>query len=344
MATPTLTYDALVRQLNNKQYAPVYLLHGEEGYYIDALVKEFEKILPEDEKDFNQYTLYAPQVDMGAVIDVCMRVPMMSEHQVVILKEAQAIRADQLNKLHRYAARPLSTTILVICCRGQVAKGKELIAAVRANGVVFESKKVSEYNIPPLIAQYIKTKGMTAEQKSLDMLRDFIGTDLSRLFNEIDKLAGILGQRAAITPEAIERYIGVSKEFNSFELVDALAAHDEKKVYRIAEYFRSNPKANPLVMTSATIFGFFSDVLVAYYAPDRSDQGLMNALKLKSSFQLRRYRAAMSHYNAFQVIEIMSALRDFDAKSKGVGSRLNEHALFRQLMHHILTAPGNLGV
>jgi DNA polymerase-3 subunit delta len=271
-----------------------------------------------------------------------MRVPMMAERQVVILKEAQAIRADQLNKLHRYAAHPLSTTILVICCRGAAAKGKELIAAVKANGIIFESKKVTDYTVGPLIASYIKTKGMTAEQKSLEMLRDFIGTDLSRLFNEIDKLAQILGARAAITPEAIERYIGVSKEFNSFELVDAIAMHDAAKVYRITEYFRSNPKANPLVLTTAAIFAFFSDLLIAFYTPDKTDQGLMSALKLKSNFQLRRYRTAMTHYNAFQVIEIMGALRDFDAKSKGVGSRLNEHLLFRQLMHHILTAPGKI--
>jgi DNA polymerase-3 subunit delta len=279
---------------------------------------------------------------MGEVMNICMRVPMMADHQVVILKEAQAIRADQLNKLHHYASRPLSTTILVICCRGAVAKGKELIAAVKANGVVFESKRLTDYTVGPQIAAYIKSKGMTAEQKSLDMLRDFIGTDLSRLFNEIDKLAQILGARAAITPEAIERYIGVSKEYNSFELVDALATHNTAKVYRITEYFRSNPKANPLVLTTAAIFAFFSDLLIAFYTPDKSDQGLMASLKLKSQFQLRRYRAGMNSYNAFQVIEIMGALRDFDAKSKGVGSRLNEHLLFRQLMHHILTAPGKI--
>lgn len=341
-ATPSVSFESLRKDLKARKFAPVYLLHGEEGYFIDQLVADFENILPDQEKDFNQYVLFAPETDMAAVADLCRRIPMMAERQVVILKEAQAIRSDQLNKLHRYAADPVSTTILVICCRGAQAKGKELIAAIRKNGVIFESRKVTEYNAPAHIASYIKSKGLSAQQKSLEMLRDFIGTDLSRLFNEIDKLATLLPAGAEVTPEVIERNIGVSREFNSFELVDALAAKDAAKVFRIAAYFRSNPKAVPLVMATASVFNFFADLLAAHYAPDHSEAGIQQALGIKNMFAARRLRTAMANYSAVKTVEIIGAIRTFDAQSKGVGSRQNEHRLFYDLLYHILTAPGRI--
>lgn len=342
-AVPAPTYESIVKSLSERRYAPVYLLHGEEGYYIDALAKRFEDILPDDEKTFNQYILHAPETEPSQLMDLCRRMPMMSERQVVILKEAQAIRADKLNKLHSYVADPAPSTILVICCRGAVAKGKDLLAALKKSGaVIFESKKVTDYNAPALIGNYIKSKDLSAGQKALEMLRDFIGTDLSRLFNEIDKLASLLPPRAEITPDVIERHIGVSREFNSFELVDAIAARDGAKAFRILAYFRSNPKAVPLVMATASVFNFFADLLQAYYSPDRSDTGIMNELKLRNQFALRRIKLGMSRYTAVQVVEILSAIRNFDVQSKGVGSRQNEHQLFFDLIYHILSAPGRL--
>ncbi len=342
-AVPAPTYESIAKSLSERRYAPVYLLHGEEGYYIDALAKRFEDILPDDEKTFNQYILHAPETEPSQIMDLCRRMPMMSERQVVILKEAQAIRADKLNKLHSYVADPAPSTILVICCRGAVAKGKDLLAALKKSGaVIFESKKVTDYNAPALIGNYIKSKDLSAGQKALEMLRDFIGTDLSRLFNEIDKLASLLPPRAEITPDVIERHIGVSREFNSFELVDAIAARDGAKAFRILAYFRSNPKAVPLVMATASVFNFFADLLQAYYSPDRSDTGIMNELKLRNQFALRRIKLGMSRYTAVQVVEILSAIRNFDVQSKGVGSRQNEHQLFFDLIYHILSAPGRL--
>lgn len=342
-AIPAPTYESILKSLKQKQFASVYLLHGEEGYYIDALTKEFEAILPEEEKDFNQYVVYAPETEPAQIIDLCHRMPMMADRQVVIVKEAQAIRADKLNKLHTYVAAPVASTILVICCRGAVAKGKDLMAALKKSGaVVFESKKVPDYNIPAVLGTYIRSKGLSAEQKALEMMRDFIGTDLSRLFNEVDKLATLLPPRAEITPEVIERNIGVSREYNSFELVDAIAARDGGKVFRITQYFRSNPKAVPLVMASASIFNYFSDLLQAYYAPDRSDGGIMAELGLRNRFALGRIKTGMSRYTAMQTVEILSAVRAFDVQSKGVGSRQNEHQLFHDLMYHILSAPGRL--
>ncbi len=343
MATEAVTFDSLKSQLAKRQYAPVYLLHGEEGYYIDALVKIFEQILPIEERDFNMYTMYAPEVSVDTVMDTCRRYPMMSEYQVVILKEAQAINAAQLNRLHLYASQPSPTTILVICCRGAVAKAKDLIAEIKKNnGVVFLSEKIKERNAINNIGSYIKLKGLNAEPKALEMLRDYIGTDLSRLYNEIDKLALILGANAMITPESIERNIGVSKDYNNFELIDALAQKDSLRAYKIIEYFRQNSKNNPAVVTVMALFGYFSDLLTLYFTKDKSEANLKSMVGAKWDIQFAKFKHGMRNYNAYQVIEIVAAIRDFDAKSKGIGSRQNEYLLLKDLVFHILSAPGDI--
>ena len=202
--------------------------------------------------------------------------------------------------------------------------------------------KIQEYNIPVYTTKYISAKGLNADAKAVEMLRDFIGTDLSKLYNEIDKLATLLPPNATVTPEVVERNIGVSREYNTFELVDAFAAKDARKVFRCLAYFRSNPKAVPLVLAASSVFGLFADLLVAYYAPGRTDAAITEALNLRNSFQLKRIRGAMANYNAMQVVEIISAIRRFDAMSKGIGSRQNEHQLFHELAFRILTAPGKL--
>lgn len=343
MALPSTTFESIVNSIKNKDLAPVYLLHGEEGYFTDVLAGMFEDILTEDEKTFNQYIVYAPQTEPAQIIDLCRRIPMMAERQVVIVKEAQAIRADKLAKLAPYLAAPTPTTLLVICCRAAQAKGKELMDAIaKGRGVVFESKKIADYNIPTYLNQYIRTKGLSADQKALEMLRDFIGSDLSKLYNEIDKLAGLLPPKAAITPEVIELNIGISKEYNSFELVDAIAVRDAVKAFRCLAYFQNNPKAVPSVMITAALFNFFADLLIAYYTPKRADAEITEALKLRNSFALKRIRQGMASYNPFQIIEIISAIRTFDTRSKGVGSRQNEHRLLHELVYHILSAPGRI--
>lgn len=341
-AAPATSFEDIRKSLKKGDIAPVYILHGEEGYFIDALAKDFENLLPEADKEFNQYVVYAPETEPETIINLCRGVPMMADRQVVIVKEAQSARADKLAKLKNYLAAPVSTTVLVICSRGAVLKGKELFDAAKKGGaVIFDSKKIADWNIAAYISEYIRKKGLNADQKAVEMLHDFVGTDLSRLFNEVDKLASLLPPNASITPEAIERNIGISREYNSFELVDAIAARDPRRVFRILAYFKSNPKAVPLVMATASIFNFFTDLLVAYYTPDRSDAGLMAALGCKP-FALKRIKLGMSRYNALQIVEIIGAIRDFDVKSKGVGSRQNEHELFHQLAYHILSAPGRV--
>ncbi|MDE5827670.1 MAG: DNA polymerase III subunit delta [Duncaniella sp.] len=344
MASSTPTFQELKRRLAARtQLAPVYLLHGEEGYYIDELVKDFEALVPEEERDFNLYVLYAPETGMDDVMEVCHRYPMMAERQVVIVKEAQAIRADQLNKLHSYIERPNPTTVLVIAVRGAQAKGKELLAAVKKNGVTFESKRLSEKNLVPAISELIKEKGLNVDPKALSMLRDYIGADLARLYNEIGKLALILGQGAMVTPEAIERNIGISKDFNNFELVDAIVSRNAGKAFAIVEYFRNNPKNNPTVMTVSSLFNQFANLLVYHYTRDKTPAGYMDALGLRATWALRSYETAARNYNVRQTIEIISAIREFDTRSKGIGSRQNEYDLLKDLIFHILTARGIIG-
>jgi DNA polymerase-3 subunit delta len=343
-SAPSLSFPALRRQIKSRKLSPVYLLHGEEGYFIDELIKEFEEIVPEDERDFNLYTLYAPESGVETVMDICRRYPMMSEYQVVIVKEAQAIRADTLNKLHNYVSQPTPSTILVISCRGAKAKGKELLAAVKKNGVIFESQKLSDKEILPAISELISDKRLNIEPKALSMLRDYIGTDLSRLYNEIDKLAMILGAGAMVTPEAIERNIGISKDYNNFELINAVNSRNAAKCFTIVEYFRNNPKNNPTVMTVSSLFKQFANLLIYHYTKDKTPSGYMDALGIKSQWVLRNnYEIAARNYNVRQTIEIITAIRDFDAKSKGVGSRQNEYDLLKDLMFHILTARGFIG-
>jgi DNA polymerase-3 subunit delta len=343
MAAQAVTFENLRTALRAKNIAPVYLLHGEEGYFIDQLLNDFENILAEDEKAFNQYVLYAPQVEAAEVIDICRRYPMMSDRQVVILKECQSVRADVLDKLAKYVAEPLASTLLVICSRGAACKGKELMSAIKkSNAVIFESKKIPEYQLGGHISNYINARGLNVQPKALEMLKEFIGTNLDRMYNELDKLIGILGKGATVTPEAVEQHIGVSKEYNAFELVDALASRDSAKAMRIVRYFRANPKAVPTVMITASIFGFFSDLMITYFEKDKSEHGLMQALKLKSTFQLKRFNVARQKYNAFQVIEIIRAIRRYDAQTKGIGSRRDEFDLLQELIFRILTAPGTL--
>lgn len=346
MAAEAVTFDALKRALSVGNYRAVNILHGEEGYYIDELVKLFEQIIPKDDRDIALTNIYAPGVEKPqAIIDVCRSLPMMTDIQVVIVRELQNQSASFIDKLAPYVKEPTPSTILVLVSRGDKIKGKELLKACsKDKAAVYESAKVWDSQLPKLIADYVKSKGMTIDPKASDMLADFIGANLSQLFNEIDKLVQILGNRAMITPEAVERNIGISKDFNNFELVDAIAARDYAKMTRIVRYFAANSRTHPFVVTLATIFSYFSDLLQAYYSPDRSERGIQQALGLRNSFAAKRIMLGMRNYNAYQVIEIISEIRKCDSMCKGSGSRQDPFDLLSDLMYHIISAPGKLPV
>lgn len=342
----TVTFQSICRDLREGRPSPVYLIHGEEGFYIDALVKEFEALVAEEDRDFDLTVLYAPEVDSARTVeDACRRYPMLGERHVVILKEVQSVSADFLKPLAAYVANPSSTTVLCVCFRGAKAKGAEFLKGLRAGGgVAFEAVKVKEAQVPAVVQNFIGDRGLTVDPKALQMLCDFVGTDLSRLYNEVAKLTVTLGQGAMVTPEAVERNIGVSKEYNSFELTRALAEKNLPKVMAIYFNYKGNPKAHPVQPLVVLLFNLFSNVLAAQYAADKSERGLMQELGFSSPWQLKDVRAAMANFNAWQVIEIIDKLREFECAAKGNGSRQDPYDLFFDLLMRILNPLGQKGV
>lgn len=343
MAT-NATFENLVTALRNKQTAPVYLLHGEEGYFIDRILDEAERLLTDDEKEFNQYTFYGAQTSADEVIDACRRFPMMADRQVVIYKEAQSARPEQLNKFARYIEQPSSQTVLFIVFRGADAKGPTMMAAMRKSkeAVMFQSKPVREYAMGPYITNFFNTAGLNVQPKALEMLKEFIGSDLSRMYNESQKLIDILGKGATVTPEAVEQHIGVSKDYNLYELTDAFANRDAAKVMRIAAYARANPKAMPVQVATTVVFGYFQNLLIMYSPIEKTERAMLDAMGFRDAYRLKPYNAGRRNYNASQVIEIIGAIRRFDAQSKGIGSRRPANDLLDELFFRILTAPGKL--
>ncbi|OKY85373.1 MAG: DNA polymerase III subunit delta [Bacteroidales bacterium 52_46] len=335
-----VTYTALRNTLARKQYSNVYFIHGEEGYYIDELAGLFETILPESERDFNQYTLYAPQTDAATVAEACQRYPMMAERQVVIVKEAQAVPVAWFNKLLPYLESPVATTLLVIIARGASVKSATLTKSLaKGRAVVFESKRLAPAAVTNTIREFIKERGLTIDDKALAMLQDYVGSDLSRIYNEIGKMTVALPANAMITPESVERNIGVSKDYNNFELIAAIARRDVPRIYKIINYFRRDPKNHQPIVTTPLLFNFFANLLTALYAPDKSDRGLMAELGFKWPGQLTDIKPGLANYRPWQIIKNISAIRQFDAQSKGIGSRADQFDLFEILIFQLLNNP-----
>ena len=338
MAKQEITCDDILRELKAGQYRPIYYLLGEEPYYID-LISDYitDNVLNETEKEFNLTVVYGADVDVATIINAAKRYPMMSEHQVVVVKEAQNIR--NIEELSYYLQKPLLSTILVICHKhGVLDKRKKLAAEIEKSGILFESRKVKESQLPAFITSYMKRKGIDLEPKATSMLADFVGTDLSRLTGELEKLIITLPKgQTRVTPEQIERNIGISKDYNNFELRSAIVEKDVLKANRIIKYFEENPKTNPIQMTLSLLFGFFSNLMLAYYTPEKSEQGIAAFLGLKSPWQSREYLNAMRMYNGIKTMQIIGEIRYTDAKSKGVGNpSLNDSDLLRELVFKIL--------
>ena len=332
------TYEEIARDLKNRIYKPVYYLMGEESYYIDRISEYIaQTVLNENEKEFNQTILYGADTDIATIINAAKRYPMMSKYQVVIVKEAQGVK--NIDELSYYLQKPLESTILVLCHKhGVLDRRKKLAAEIEKVGVLFESKKIKDTQLAGFITSYLKRKSIEIEPKASEMMAEFVGTDLSRMAGELEKLIITLpkGQKR-ITPEQIEQNIGISKDYNNYELRNALIIKDVFKANQIIKYFEENPKTNPLQMTLSVLFNFFSNLMLAYYAPEKSEQGIAAQLGLKSPWQSKDYLAAMRRYSGVKVMQIIGEIRYCDAKSKGVGnSSLGDGELLRELVYKIL--------
>ena len=332
------TYEEIARDLKNRIYKPVYYLMGEESYYIDRISEYIaQTVLNENEKEFNQTILYGADTDIATIINAAKRYPMMSKYQVVIVKEAQGVK--NIDELSYYLQKPLESTIVVLCHKhGVLDRRKKLAAEIEKVGVLFESKKIKDAQLTGFITSYLKRKSIEIEPKASEMMAEFVGTDLSRMAGELEKLIITLpkGQKR-ITPEQIEQNIGISKDYNNYELRNALIIKDVFKANQIIKYFEENPKTNPLQMTLSVLFNFFSNLMLAYYAPEKSEQGIAAQLGLKSPWQSKDYLAAMRKYSGVKVMQIIGEIRYCDAKSKGVGtSSLGDGELLRELVYKIL--------
>ncbi len=338
MAKQELTFEDIMSSLQAKQYAPVYFLMGDEGYYIDLISNYIiDYVLTNDEKEFNLTVAYGADLDISMVINTAKRYPMMSEYQVVVIKEAQNIK--NMEELAFYLQKPMKSTILVLCYKnGSVDRRKKWVSEIAKVGVLFESRKLKDYQMPSFINSYMKQKGLEMDPKATQMMADFVGADLSRMTGELEKL--IITQpkgQKRVTPEQIERNIGISKDYNNFELRNALIEKDVLKANRIIKYFADNPKTNPTQMTLALLFSFFSNLFMAYYAPEKSEAGVAAFLGLKSPWAAKDYINAMRKFSGVKVMQIIHEIRYTDAKSKGVGNNsVTDADLLRELIYMIL--------
>lgn len=332
-----VTFEQIVTEIKARKYRPVYLFMGDEPYYIDELTNMLtETVLPEEERDFNQSILYGMETNVTAVITMARSYPMMSDHQLIVIKEAQNL--SKIEELEVYVKNPLKSTILVLNYKGgSLDKRKKLYAEIDKNGAIFESKKIPEYKIPAFITSYVLSKGLSIDQKSAQMLSDYLGNDLSKLTNEIAKLLiAIPPGQMRITADLIEENIGISKDFNNFELLNAIINKNIFKVNQIADYFEKNPKNNPMIMTMSVLFNFFSNLMICYWAKNKTEQGLATELGLRNPYQAKDYVIALKNYNAFKCMEIIGLLRIYDAKSKGVDNNsAPDGELLKELLYKI---------
>lgn len=310
----------IVNEIKAGNIKPIYFFMGEEPYYIDRLTEYIEgNILSEEEKGFNQTVLYGKDVSMEDVISNAKRYPMMAERQVVIVKEAQEL-SRTIEKLESYADNPQPTTVLVFAYKYKTLdKRKKVTKLLEKKGVVYESKKMYDNQVGEWIKRVLSGKNYNIEPKAAAMLVEFLGNDLSKISNELDKLTIILPAGSTITPKIIEDNIGISKDYNVFEFRKAIGERDQLKAYKIADYFAQNPKDNPLVMTTGLVFGFFSQLLLYHGLKDKSPGNVAKTLKVNPYF-VKDYDIALRNYPMKKVSGIVGTLRDIDVKSKGVGA------------------------
>jgi DNA polymerase-3 subunit delta len=332
-----VTYEEIISDLKNRIFKPVYFLAGEEPYFIDLISDYIEdKVLTETDKAFNQIIIYGDDTNIAAIIDTARRFPMMSSHQVVIVKEAQSLK--KIEDLAFYLEKPLLSTILVFCYKYKsIDKRTKLFKILESNAVYFESPRLRDYQIPAWIERYLMTRGIKTDPSASAMLTEYLGTDLHKIANELEKLIITLPSgKPVITNALIEKNIGISKDYNNFELQKAIGEKNILKSNMIIRYFADNPKDNPITLTIASLFGFFSKLLTYHYLADKSKNNVAATLKVNPFF-VKDYESAALKYNAKKTVQIISLLRTFDMRSKGFGDPGTDSGdLLKELVYRIL--------
>ena len=309
-----------MRALKAGNFSPIYILMGDEPYFLDKITDYIaDNVLQPEERDFNQSVVFGSDVTAAQVVDLAREFPMMATHRVVIVKEAQSLKNADL--LVKYLATPVPSTILVLCYKGGKVDRSVLVKA-KTSGIVFESKKKRDYELPDFIMGYLKLRGVTIDNKSASMIAEHIGADLSRLTSELEKvMISLPANDRRITPDVVEQQIGVSKDFNVFELKNAIVTKNIFKANQIIKYFDNNPKAGSLYSFVPLLFNYFQNLMIAHYAPEKTNENaLANYLELKSSWAAKEYITGMRNYSATKVLNIIHMIKVTDAKSKGIGN------------------------
>lgn len=335
-----MTSDQIIENLKNKVYHPIYFLQGEEPYYIDEITDFIAKnVLDENEKEFNQTVLYGKETNVNSILECAKRFPMMANYQVVIVKEAQQIKDKDLESeiFLKYVENPMKSTILVMCYKYKKLDGRKSLGKLIAKkGVLFESKKLYDNQIPEWIANFLKKKNYRIGVKATMLLTEYLGNDLSKIVNELEKLMLNIKSGNEISTSHIEQYIGISKDFNVFELQNALGTKNILKANQIIRYFAKNPKDHPMPVTLFNLYSFFSKVLMYHYILDKSNKNAAAVLKVHPFF-LKDYQFASKNFSPKKTEQIISVLRDYDKKSKGVNNiSADEGELLKELVYKIL--------
>ena len=333
--------EVVLKDLQDRKFQPVYFLQGDEPFYIDKIAGFIEQhALPEAEKAFNQVICYGKDVTVGNVLNQARRFPMMAERTVVIVREAQEMadltREDAQNLLEKYIAQPLPTTVLVFCHKHKTLDGRKPLAKTLAKfATLVESKKLYDNKLPDWIINYGKENRLVIQPDAAQLLADFIGNDLSRLASEIDKLLLNLKDKKIISAETVQQFVGISKEYNPFELQKALLQQDVLKANRILNYFAANPRQHPIIPLIALLFSFFTKVLLVHKADDKSEPSLAKLLAVNPFF-VKDYLTAARKYNFNKTVRIIHALKLADLQSKGIDSNLSEGDILKELVFNIL--------
>ena len=335
-----VSFDSIMSDLRDRKFSPVYYLMGDEPYYID-LISDYiaEHVLQPEERDFNQTILFGSDVNASQIADAARRYPMMAEYQVVIVKEAQNIKNTEA--LEKYFKQPMPSTILVMCHKNGSIDGRkrEYVKSIQGSGVLFESKKLKDKELPAFIEKYLKSRNVSIDYKSTQIIADSIGADLSRLASELDKVVLSLPEEdRRVTPQVVEDQIGVSKEFNSFELRDAIVNRNVYKANQIIKYFDDNPKAGSIYSFLPMLFNYFQNLMIAYYAPNnKSQEGVAEWLELRNAWAAKDYMTGMRNYSGMKVMQIIGKIREIDAKSKGLDNpNTPPGELMKELIFYIL--------
>jgi DNA polymerase-3 subunit delta len=337
------SFDQIIKDLKNKVYSPVYFLQGEEAYYIDKISDYIEAhVLSDSEKEFNQTIVYGKDVDVLTLISHAKRYPMMSNYQVVMVKEAQDIRnlisKDDKDPLAEYIQQPLASTILVFCYKyKELDKRTRFAKVITKHATLFTSSKIYDNKIPEWVNQYVLSQAFRIDPRAAALIGEYLGNDLSKVSNELDKLMLNLKKGDVINVQHIEEFIGISKDYNIFEFQAALGKKNVLKANRIANYFAANRKNNPIVVTIPQLYSYFSRVLT-YHAMQREhadNKAIAGEMGINPYF-IKDYETAAKAYPSHQVIKIVGYLREYDLKSKGVDSSADEGELLKELVFKIL--------